>query len=642
MIKPNSPHVAVRHLAKEARSIPDMLRRRAQRTGAQPALYFRDGGRWEHLTWSGFLKRATEVSQGLRTLGLRRGERVAILGPTQVPWTIYDQGAQLAGLVALGIYPQQTVEQIRYLLEHSESRAIFVGDAEELDRVLAACHELPSVIAIVPWAKELYESARARDPRVISPERFAEAALAPGELDELLAAINPEDTALLIYTSGTTGPPKGAMISHRNVLAMFSSDEAMADMYEDDVAMSFLPMAHAAERVLANYGRISAGVATAFASSVGAVLTEIREIAPMIFGSVPRIFEKAYAKIHSELERKPKAVQRLFTWAKQVGWQRAEYLLAGRPVPTWVRLQYELAHRLVFSKIHAVFGGRIRYFVVGAAPTPRPVLEFFWAAGLPIYEVYGMTEATVMTHLNRPVAVRLGTVGRALNPLEHRVAEDGELLVRCPWVFQGYFKNDAATREIIKDGWLHTGDIGTIDSDGYLRITDRKKHLIITAGGKNLSPGNIEAAIKGQEPLISQVVPHGDGRPYVAALIAPSPLETLEWGVQNGVLPAAELAARTQELVNNPAGRTAALNQAMAKVVGHPDFQRRFIEAVRRGNLALAHVEQVRRILLLDRDLSQEQGELTPSMKVKRKEVERLYAAQLDRLYSDDSFGLSV
>ncbi len=642
MIKPNSPHVPVRHLAAQARSIPDMLRQRAALHGSRPALYFRHQGRWDHLTWEGFLRRATEVSRGLLALGVQRGERVAILGPTQAPWTVYDQGAQIAGLVALGIYPLQTVEQIRYLLEHSDSRVIFVGDAEELDRVLAASKDLPSLIAIVPWTRELYESARERDPRVLSPERFAAAALEKTALKELLAAINPEDTALLIYTSGTTGPPKGAMISHSNVLAMFASDEAMADMFEDDVAMSFLPMAHAAERVLANYGRLSAGVATAYASSVGAVLTEIREIAPMIFGSVPRIFEKAYAKIHSEIERKPKAVQRLFAWAKSVGWQRAQCILAGHAVPPWVQLQYTLAHRLVFSKIHAVFGGRVRYFIVGAAATPRHVLEFFWAAGLPIYEVYGMTEATVLTHLNRPGAVRLGTVGRALSPLEHRVAADGELLLRSPWVFQGYFKNAAATQDILKDGWLHTGDVGTIDSEGYLRITDRKKHLIITAGGKNLSPGNIEAAVKAQEPLISQVVPHGDGRPYVSALIAPSPLETLEWGVQNGVITAAELAARTQELVENPAGRTAALNQAMAQVVGHADFQRRFIDAVRRGNQQLAHVEQIRRVLLLDRDLSQEQGELTPSMKVKRKEVERLYAGQLDRLYADDSFGLSV
>ena len=642
MIITNSPHVQVTHTAHRARNIPDMLRLRAQRSGTQPALYHRQGNRWEHLSWADFLKRATQVARGLLALGLGRGERVAIVGPTQVPWTIYDQGAQIASLVPLGIYPQQTVEQIRYLLVHSEARVIFVGDADELERVLAACRDLPGVVAIVPWTEELYTRARERDPRVLSPQQFMGEALSRTDLEEQLAALNPEDTALLIYTSGTTGPPKGAMISHRNVLTMFTSDAAMIDYFEDDVTLSFLPMAHVAERVLSNYGRISAGVATAFASSTGAVLTEIREIAPMVFGSVPRLFEKAYTKIHSEIERKPRAVQRLFAWAKGVGWERAQHLLAGRPVPAALQLKYALAHRLVFAKIKSVFGGRIRYFIVGAAPTPRPVLEFFWSAGMPIYEAFGMTEATAITHLNRPGAARLGSVGRVLRPTEHRVAEDGELLVRGPWVFKGYFKNDAATAEIIRDGWLHTGDIGSVDSDGYVRITDRKKHLIITAGGKNLAPGNIENAIKGQEPLISQVVAHGDGRPYVSALIAPSPLETLEWGKQRGILTQEELAERTKELMNNPAGRTEALNRAMAQVVTHPDFQRRFIEAVRKGNQQLAHVEQVRRFILLDRDLSQEHGEITPSMKVKRKEVERMYAAQLDRLYSEDGFGLTA
>ncbi len=642
MIVTNSPHVRVSHLAPRARNIPDMLRLRALRSGAQPALYYRQDERWEHLTWAEFHRRTTQVARGLRELGLGQGERVAIVGPTQVPWTVYDQGAQLAGLVPLGIYPQQTVEQIRYLLEHSEAKVVLVGDAEELPQVLAACRELPQVVAIVPWTQELYESARQLDARVLSPQRFAGAALSAAEVEELLAAIDPTEAALLIYTSGTTGPPKGAMLTHRNVLSMLSCEEVMQDYYEDDVTLSFLPMAHVAERVLSNYGRISGGIATAFASSVGAVLTEIREIAPMVFGSVPRLFEKAYSKIHGEIERKPKAVQRLFAWAKKVGWEHAQHVLAARPVPLWLRLQYALADRLVFAKIKAVFGGRIRYFIVGAAPTPRPVLEFFWSAGLPIFEVYGMTEATTITHLNRPTAARLGTVGRAMQGLSHRVAEDGEILVRSQWVFKGYFKNAAATAEIIKDGWLHTGDIGSIDSDGYVSITDRKKHLIITAGGKNLSPGNIEAAVKGEEPLISQVVPHGDGRPYVCAIIAPSPLETLEWGVRHGILTAQELADRTQELVKNPAGRSEALNRAMAQVVANPEFQQRFIDAARRGNQRLAHVEQVRRVLLLDRDLSQEHGELTPSMKVKRKEVERMYAPLLDRLYSDEHFGLSV
>jgi long-chain acyl-CoA synthetase len=305
-----------------------------------------------------------------------------------------------------------------------------------------------------------------------------------------------------------------------------------------------------------------------------------------------------------------------------------------------LRLQHAIADRLVFRRVRAAFGGRVRYFITGAAPIALPILEFFWAAGLPIYEVYGMTEATVVTHMNRPGAVKLGTVGKVVAPMEAKIAEDGEILMRGPWVFQGYLKSPEATNEALEGGWLHTGDIGTIDADGYLRITDRKKHLIITAGGKNLAPANIENAIKNQDPLVSQVYAHGDRRPYVIAVVAPSPLETLAWGEERGLVAKDEVAALTKELLANPASRSAALNAAMAKVVAHGDFGERIREAVRRGNQQLAHVEHVRRVAVLDRDFSQEAGELTPTMKVKRKAVAELHGKLIDALY--EGGGLEV
>ena len=276
----------------------------------------------------------------------------------------------------------------------------------------------------------------------------------------------------------------------------------------------------------------------------------------------------------------------------------------------------------------------MRFFVTGAAPIAVEILEFFWGAGLPVYELYGMTEATVCTHTNRPGATKLGTVGRVIAPMEARIADDGEVLLRGPWVFQGYYKNPDATAETVKDGWLHTGDIGTIDPDGFLRITDRKKHLIITAGGKNVAPANIENAIKNQDPLVSQVYAHGDRRAYVTALIAPSPLETLAWGKERGLIAAPEIEKLTRELLENPAGRSDVLNAAMARVVSHADFSARIRDAVRKGNQQLAHVEQVRRFTVLDRDFSQEAGELTPTMKVKRKAVEQLHASLIDAMYA--------
>ncbi len=642
--------------APGVRTLGDVLRTRTLRSGPSAAMYERvaeDGGRasWRAISYDVFLQRASSVARTLMELGLNLGDRVAVLGPTQASWPIFDFGAQLAGMVSWGIYPQQTVEQIRYLLSHSDTRVVFVDSQPELESVLAAAEGLPQIVAIVPWTESLFGQFQGKDPRLVSPARFWGPPLSSSEIDSQLRRIDPDDTAILIYTSGTTGPPKGAMISHRNILSLFSNAHRVQDFFEGEHMYSFLPMAHAAERVFACYGRISGGIATYFASSTAAVLTEIREVRPTLFGSVPRLFEKAYTKVHSEVERKPRPVRELFNWAVGVGKKRAECIIAGREIPSEIDMQYRVAERLVFQKLRDAFGGRLRYCMVGAAPTPLHVLEFFWAAGIPIYEMFGMTEATVVTHGNRPGGTRLGTVGQAIPPMQCRIAEDGEVLLRGPWVFRGYFKDEAATASVLSpprpedsgDGpWLHTGDIGTLDADGYLRITDRKKHLIITSGGKNLAPANIEAAIKSADPLISHVVSYGDNRPYVTALVVPSPLETLEWGAGRGLVSKADLDERTRELMANPAARSEALNRNMASVVQHPEFGRRMVEAVRRGNEKLAHVETIRRFILLDRDLSQEQGELTPTMKVKRRELLQRYAERFGQLYDDETFGFSV
>ncbi len=643
---PLAAHVPVAHLAGDSRTLGEMFWRRCRASAERPAIFERDGatGRWVPLRWSEFYDHAARVARGLVDLGLAPGDPVAILGPTRAPWSYYDLGAHLAGLVTLGIYQLQTVAQQRYLLEHSEARVVFVEGEVELERVLEAARGLPRLVAIVPWEDALAERFAGRDARIVPPGRFRAPTPPVGddERDRRLAARTPDDTALLIYTSGTTGPPKGAMISHGNILSLLEAQGRLIDLYEDDLTFSFLPMAHAAERVLSCYGRVDSGMPIAYATSVAAVLTEILEVRPTFFGSVPRIFEKAYARIHAEVARARPPVRRLFAWATSVGRRRARLLLEGRPVPLGLALRHRLADRLVLSRLRRVFGGRVRQFAVGAAPVALEILEFFWGAGLPVFEVYGLTEATVLTHANRPGSVRLGTVGRPVPPLEARIAEDGEVLLRAPWVFRGYFKDPAATAEAMKDGWLHTGDVGGIDEDGYLKITDRKKHLIITAGGKNLAPANIENAIKTSDPIVSQVHAHGDRRPYVSALVAPSPVETLEWGADRGLLPRAEVEERTRELLANPAARSPSLERAMALVVGHPEFQARVRDAVRRGNERLAHAEQVRRFRILDRDFSQEHGELTPTMKLKRREMERKYADLFERIYTDESFGIET
>ena len=637
------PHVPVDYVASESKSLGDMFRRRVRRSGALPALWEKREGRWQKTTWSGFDVAARKALAGLVELGLAAGDRIGILGETKARWGVLEIAGQLGGFVTVGIYPKQTPEQIRYLLEHSECRVVFVDSAAEAKNVLAASEGLASLKAIVPWTDALH-AALGADERLVKASRFGldgdvVAPLSEADTDLRVAAIDPSATAMLVYTSGTTGPPKAAMLSHRNILALLSVQASFMSLFKDDLSLSFLPMAHVAERVLAFYGRVCTGFATAYASSNAAVLAELAEVRPTVFGSVPRIFEKAYAKIMAELAKKPPAVQKLFAWALRVSTTRVRKEHAGETVPLALKVQDALADRIVWHKVRAAFGGRVRLFVTGAAPIATPILELFWAAKMPVYEAYGMTEATVATHINRPGAVRLGTVGRVVAPMECKVADDQEILLRGPWVFQGYFKDPEATARTIVDGWLCTGDVGAVDAHGYLQITDRKKHLIITAGGKNLAPANIEKAIKEESPLISQVHAHGDRRPYCTALIAPSPLETLEVGVGLGLVSDEELKARTAELLANPTGRSPELEAAMARVTTHPDVVQRMREAVARGNRRLAHVEQVRRFIILERDFSQEHGELTPTMKVRRKEPEAKHQPTFDRLYEDPTFG---
>lgn len=628
----------VHNVALEATSLGDMFLRRVARDAPRTAYFHKDDGRWQPTTWGVFGDRAARVARGLVDLGLGAGDRLAVLGPTRPEWVVHDMGAQLAGCVSLGIYPKQSPAQVRYILEHSGARVITVGDRHELGVVLEAAQGLDSLEAIVPWRAEWL--ADGDDPRLTDP-----AALAPEPLDAetiraRIGARAVDDAAIFVYTSGTTGPPKCAMITHGNILWMMRHTTEFQDFQQDDLALSFLPMAHVAERILASYTRVALGFATAFASSIGAVLTELGEVQPTIFGSVPRIFEKAYARVRGELEGKPAAVRSLVAWAERVGEARAERLRRGAPVPFGVRLKYAVAQRLVFAKIQAAFGGRVRFSLVGAAPTPEDVMRFFWAAGLPLYEVYGQTEATVVTHVNGPGQARIGTVGQLVPGLEQRIAADGELLIKGPAVFGGYFRDEAATARTVVDGWLHTGDIAEIDPDGYLRITDRKKHIIITAGGKNLTPANIENAIKAADPLIGHVHAHADGRKFVSALVVPGPLETLGFGLKNGWVDGATVERLSAELLANPAERSPALSEAMAPIVARDAYRERIRAAVRRGNQTLSQVERVKRFALLEQDFSQVGGELTPTMKIRRKAVEEKYADVLDRIYDEDGFGI--
>ncbi len=634
--------VPAEYIARRANTVGEMFLKRVERDRDKPAFYFKEGDQWQPVSWNDFLARAGAVASYLLGLGLQAQDKVCMVGSTGPAWCYCDIGGQLAGAVTLGAYPTLTPKQLAYILDHADTKVAFVEGVEEINKILARRDELTQLDKVIVWNTAGAESLMEVHDWLVPFERVLATPVDRAAIERRVAAIDPTGTAIIVYTSGTTGPPKGAMISHENIMTvMRDQDEAFA-IVEGDVGLSFLPMAHVAERILAFYGRINTGMGTYFASSIAKVLEEVAEVKPTIFGSVPRIFEKAYAKIMSTVEQAPPTRQRIFRWAERVGREAVRRWQAGEKIPLGLKLQHGLADRLVFSKLRAVFGGRVRYFITGAAPIAPEILEFFWAAGFPIYEMYGMTESTVITHANVPGHVKLGSVGRPLGIVEDRIADDGEILVRGKVVFQGYYKNPEATAETIVDGWLHTGDVGKKDADGCVTILDRKKHIIITAGGKNLTPANIENEIKASDPMISQAHAHGDKRKYLVALVTVGAAEAVDWARQQSIIDAATADRHMKDLTENPLARSGELKSLLERVAGDPDVQSRIVKSVQRANESLSRVETIKKIYVLDRELSVEEDELTPTLKLKRKNVETKFKETFDRLYDDDAFGLVV
>jgi long-chain acyl-CoA synthetase len=629
-------------VAKEATSLADMFVRRVQATPRRKAWRSKKAGRWVEVAWQEFGQRASAVASWLVRQGLGKGDSIVIVGSTRAEWGVCDVGGQLAGLVTVGAYPTLSPEQLAYVIDHSDARVVFLEGKADLEHLRSVKDQCPKLERIVVWDMAGVDTSADGAPAVVSLAEVLACEVDETELERRREAIVRDDVAIIVYTSGTTGPPKGAMLTHGNILTFLTAGLGI-DFDEEDEMLTFLPMAHVAERIAGFYMRINTGYSAAFASSIPAVLEEVKEVRPSLFGSVPRIFEKAYDRIQGQVQQAPPVRRMLFRWAERVGLRVVDHWQRRQPLGPLLRLQHALADRIVFSKIRGVFGGRVRFFITGAAPIPMKVLQFFWAAGFPIFEVYGQTEATVITHGNRPGKTRLGSVGQVIDGLEHKLAEDGEVLIRGPLVFAGYHKEPQTTREAVgEDGWLRTGDIGRIDEDGYLYIVDRKKHIIITAGGKNITPANIENEIKTHDPLISQVHAHGDRRPYVSALVTLSPMEAIDWAQARGMVEATAAARMKAELMGNPLAQPEGLDAVLRAVGERDEVQKRVIEAVRRGNARLSHVERVKRVMLLDRELSLAEDEVTPTLKVKRKTIEKRFAEQFERLYADEAFGLTV
>ena len=630
------------YIARRANTVGEMFLKRVERDGDKPAFYYKQGGEWQVCGWNAFQWQAGTVASYLLGLGLQIQDKVCVVGSTGPEWCYCDIGGLLAGAVTLGAYPTLTPKQLAYILDHADTKVAFVEGIEEINKILARRDELTKLEKVIVWNTTGAESLMEAHDWLVPFERVLQTPIDRAAIEARAAEVDPNSTAIIVYTSGTTGPPKGAMISHENIISVMRDQDQAFAIIEGDVGLSFLPMAHVAERVLAFYGRINTGMATYFASSIAKVLEEVVDVKPTIFGSVPRIFEKAYAKIMSTVEQAPPMRQRIFRWAERVGREAVQHWQAGKPIPFGLKLKHKLADRLVFSKLRAIFGGRVRYFITGAAPIAPEILEFFWAAGFPIFEMYGMTESTVITHANVPGNVKLGSVGPALSIVEDRIADDGEILVRGKVVFQGYYKNPAATAETIIDGWLHTGDVGKKDEDGCVYILDRKKHIIITAGGKNLTPANIENEIKASDPLISQAHAHGDKRKYLVALVTVGAAEAVEWARHQGTIDDDTANKHIKALTENPLGRSPELQALLEGVSRDPEVQERIVASVKKANQGLSRVEAIKKIQILDREFSVEQDELTPTLKLKRKNVEAKFKDTFDRLYEEEGFGLVV
>jgi long-chain acyl-CoA synthetase len=585
---------------------------RVQRSAEQPAQQFKRDGIWQTLTWRQVGDVVQELALGLIALGRQKGEAVALLSASRAEWVQADMAILSAGCITVPIYPSYPPDLIAYVVNDSQARTLIVEDPVQLAKALEARPKMPSLEHIVVITG--YEATQ--PPEMIltwqSLRRLGreKRAALQSTLAERLAATQPQDVATIVYTSGTTGPPKGVVQTHGNHIAALSGAGQDRHVEEGWVHLLFLPLAHSFARLESFIGPFE-GLTTAFAENLDKVGDNLRETRPHFICSVPRVFEKVYGKILAGVAAGSPLKKRIFNWAIGVGRDVSRLQQAGKPIPTGLALRHRIAHKLVFAKLHAALGGRLQWAVSGGAPLSRDIAEFFHAAGILILEGYGLTETCPVLTSNQPARFKFGSVGRPLSCVELKIAADGEILARGPNIAtRGYFKQPDATREVFEaDGWFHTGDIGHVDADGFLFITDRKKDLIITAGGMNIAPQNIENLLKA-DPFVSQAMVYGDRRPYPVALITLNAEELQKFAREQGILAS-----------------------DAAVLVKHPRIVERVGRIVEEKNTHLQSYAKIKKFSILVADFSQEGGELTPTLKVKRKVVTDKYRQTLEELY---------
>jgi long-chain acyl-CoA synthetase len=584
-------------------TLADLLPRAAETYGDAPAVRYKDGDTWVDRSFNQVRDLTRSLALGLIALGVEKGDKVSILANTRPEWTYFDFAALSTGATVVPIYQTNSPEECQYVLENSDAKVVVVEDDEQMEKIRAVRDSLPLLEHVVRMTGSSDDA--------ISIDDLAARGDGGGaaEWEARWKAVTPDDICTFIYTSGTTGPPKGCIISHGNYRAMLDMVNETSVIEPNDVSYLYLPLAHSFA-LLIQLGSFDLGATLAYwERDPLKIVPNLAELRPSYFPSVPRIFEKIYSTATGAMERAGGLKKAIFNWSIRVGQKMREAERSGRKPGFLLRKQYEFADEKVLSKIRGLFGGQLRLAVSGAAPINPDILRFFDAAGVLVLEGWGMTETSTAATISSPEDFKIGTIGRPFPGCEVRIAEDGEILVKGPNVFQGYYKNEEATRETIVDGWLHTGDIGEIDSAGFIKITGRKKDIIITAGGKNITPANLEAEIK-QHPLVSQCVVVGDRRPYLVALVTLDPEELVAYAAEHG-------------LPEDP--------EALA---ANPKIKKAVEDHVETINEKFARVEQVKKIAILPRDLSQEGGELTPTLKVKRAVVAQKNEGEIEALYA--------
>jgi long-chain acyl-CoA synthetase len=568
-----------------------------------PAYLVQDGDGWREVSWADAAERVDDYANGLLALGVRKGDVFAILGSSRLEWALFDFALGLIGAIAAPIYANSSEKDAGYILDHSESIGVLCEDETQLAKIDAVREGIPRLQHVLTFAQLDDLAARGR----------AYAAEHPDALRVAEDAISEDDLFTYIYTSGTTGPPKGCMISHRNYYAMVAVvDDLPTFTGPEDTMLLYLPLAH-------NFGRLMhlsgayVGYAIAFLPDPLQAARALTTVRPTVFPSVPRVYEKIHTAVVARFDEETGVRRKLVDWALRVGRRVSALKLAGKPVPRGLAAQYAVADRLVYAKVKDRLGGRLRLAIAGGAPLSREIAEFFHALDIVLIEGYGLTECTTAATTNTLEAYRFGTVGRPLPGTEVRLAEDGELLVRSETIFQGYLKDPEATAAVLtEDGWLLTGDIAEIDEDGFVKITDRKKDILVTAGGKNVAPQNLENDLKASK-YISQAMIVGDRQPYVAALITLDPEEVPKWAEQHG------LPGDLETLAGTPQVR---------------DLIQGVVDDV---NAERSRYEQIKRFSILPRDFTMEDGELTPTLKLRRRVVVEHFPGALDELYAGET-----